>query len=1245
MKYTFKELIDVPKLQELTDELYTATSIPSAIVAMDGELITGSGWQKICTDFHRKHPQIEKECIESDTIIRKKLDDSEPFVIYKCPRGLVDASSPIIIDGEHVANVFSGQVFLESRDETTERFFREQARKFGFDEAEYIKAFKKVPIFEEEKFRAGISFLAKLAKTIADNGLMQLRELVAMESVRRSAERFHTLFKQASDAFFIHDFSGGKILDANECAFKNLGYTRDELLELNVSDIEISHTPETIVEICTRAEKGSPVIVEGVHRRKDGSTFPVEISLGMLQDEDPTLLLAIVRDTTERKQTQEALRESEGRFSTMFEHMSSGVAVYESVDNGEDFVFRAFNPEAERITRISQREALGNRLLDLFPHMDKSGFLGALQRVWKTGQEEHLPPFFYKDEKREGWRENRIYKLPTGEVAALFDDITDRKQAEEALRESKEKYRALFSNAQVALFRTRSSDGKLVQINERYAKMAGYSNVEDCMAEFNAADAWANPNARNELLRILKENGSVNDFEIEIIRRNGSRIWILFSATIFPKQEFLEGSIVDINDRKQAEEALRESEERLRIQNQIANIFLTKSDEDMYGEILSVVLGIMESKFGIFGYIDEQGDLVCPSMTKDIWDQCKLSDKTIVFPEDTWGESIWGNGLRTGLSAYSNKPFKVPEGHISVERCLTTPIIYQRKSIGLFVVANKPTDYTESDKQFLEEIAEHVAPVLNARIEKERSDKAIREKAHDLNERIKELHCLHGISEIIERGLPFEEMFQEIVNRIPPAWQYPETACARILINGQSFTSSNFNTSLWNQACDITVHGERTGVLEVYYLKQIPDMDEGPFLKEERDLIISIAESLGKIMERTVTEGEKLKLETQLQQAQKMEAIGTLAGGIAHDFNNILGGIIGYAELAKMKAPEGSNIIAYLDKMIKSSDRAADLIKQILTLSRQHKQKQRPVQARHIIKETLSLLRATLPTTIEIRQDLAKDAGVVNADPTQMHQVIMNLGTNAGHAMQENGGVLEVTLANVELDDLSAGKHLDLAAGSYLRLTVSDTGHGMTSEIRERIFDPYFTTKDTGEGTGLGLSVAHGIVKTYGGTITVYSEPGEGTTFHVYLPIILELEREEKESEEPHPTGSECILFIDDEEVLVEIGGQILEQLGYKVVTETSSVQALELFRAEPNRFDLVITDMTMPHMTGDKLARELMTIRPKIPIILCTGHSGLVSEAKAEEIGIKAFVMKPLVMRNLAETVRKVLDAGRSEV
>jgi len=377
--------------------------------------------------------------------------------------------------------------------------------------------------------------------------------------------------------------------------------------------------------------------------------------------------------------------------------------------------------------------------------------------------------------------------------------------------------------------------------------------------------------------------------------------------------------------------------------------------------------------------------------------------------------------------------------------------------------------------------------------------------------------------------------------------------------------------------------------------------------------------------------------------------------------------------------PEESEAIDNLDQVIKSSKRAADLIKQILTISRQHKQEQRPVQIKYIVRDALKLLRATLPTTIEIKEDFIKESGIVNADPTQMHQVIMNLGTNAGHAMQEDGGVMEVNLQNADfgmrppgrralrpggIADLKAEENrsqisplktgsstsyeavpLGLEPGQYVKLTVSDTGHGMTSEIMELIFDPYFTTKDTGEGTGLGLSVAHGIVKAHGGTITVYSEPGKGTTFHVYLPLVLEEEREEKESEGPLPTGNERILFIDDEQVLIDVGSQMLERLGYEVVTQKSSVQALELFRAEPDRFDLVITDMTMPYMTGDKLARELMKIRPDIPIILCTGHSRLVSKEKAKDMGIRAFVMKPISNRVVAETVRKVLDAGQSEV
>lgn len=383
---------------------------------------------------------------------------------------------------------------------------------------------------------------------------------------------------------------------------------------------------------------------------------------------------------------------------------------------------------------------------------------------------------------------------------------------------------------------------------------------------------------------------------------------------------------------------------------------------------------------------------------------------------------------------------------------------------------------------------------------------------------------------------------------------------------------------------------------------------------------------------------EAKALEDQLLQSQKREAIGTLAGGIAHDFNNILSGIMGYSELAKMKAPENSEVITDLNKVLASGNRAKNLVQQILTLSRRHKQERQPLQLRYIVKEALALLRASLPATIEIREDLAKDAGVVNADPNQIHQVIMNLCTNAGQAMEEDGGVLTVELGNVELDEFSASRYLDMDPGSYLRLTVSDTGHGIPPDIIAQIFDPYFTTKDIGEGTGLGLSVVHGIVKSHGGTIRVYSEPGKGSSFQVYLPVIEEAEKQEEESEGPVPTGSERILFIDDEETIADIGRQMLERLGYEVVAMTSSIEALELFKAQPEKFDLVITDMTMPHMTGDKLAQELMKIRPDIPVILCTGHSRLVSDEKAKDMGIRAFVMKPILKRAMAETVRKAL-------
>ncbi|RPI77124.1 MAG: hybrid sensor histidine kinase/response regulator [Desulfobacteraceae bacterium] len=390
---------------------------------------------------------------------------------------------------------------------------------------------------------------------------------------------------------------------------------------------------------------------------------------------------------------------------------------------------------------------------------------------------------------------------------------------------------------------------------------------------------------------------------------------------------------------------------------------------------------------------------------------------------------------------------------------------------------------------------------------------------------------------------------------------------------------------------------------------------------------------------RKQAEEERLRLESQLQKSQKLEAIGTLAGGIAHDFNNILYAIIGNAEMSLYDLPEASPARYPVEQVLKASFRARDLVRQILAFSRQAEKEIKPVQVNMIVKEALKLLRATLPATIEIRHRMSALRNTVLGDPTQIHQVVMNLCTNAHHAMLEKGGTLEVNMNDVDLDAGMGTKYPGLKPGSYLKLAITDTGQGMRPEIRERIFDPYFTTKDKSVGTGLGLAVVHGIVKDLGGIISVHSEPGQGSTFEVFLPLVHMESLPEIPAPEAIPRGRERILFVDDEEDIANLALRILEHLGYKVVVKTGSIQALEAFKADPDCFDLIITDMTMPQMTGDRLATAVMALRPGMPVILCTGYSERISEKQAKALGIKAFVMKPLVMREIAKTIRQVLD------
>ncbi len=474
-----------------------------------------------------------------------------------------------------------------------------------------------------------------------------------------------------------------------------------------------------------------------------------------------------------------------------------------------------------------------------------------------------------------------------------------------------------------------------------------------------------------------------------------------------------------------------------------------------------------------------------------------------------------------------------------------------------------------------------------------------------------------------------------IIHYVNPAFE-KITGYARETIIGQS------TNVLQNPVQDMNIFSEITGTLKqgnIWRGHLVAGKSDNTTFEAETN-IAPVCDETGQIINyvlviRDTTEEKKLEL--QLRKSQKLETIGTLAGGIAHDFNNILVPIIGYSELLSERIDPESQEYTFLDHIMKAGARAKDLINQILTFSRRVEQQRRPIYIQTILKEVIKLLRASIPSSIEIHQKINPNCDTVLADPIQLHQVIMNLCVNAFHAMRKDGGTLTIELDMYELKDDTG--QLNLPKGLYVKLVVCDTGEGMEKAILDRIFEPFFTTKMNNEGTGLGLSVVHGIVLSHEGDIVVESQTHIGTTFTIYIPAHSSPMQEKVENTEL-PKGRERILFVDDEEEIVELNLQILEQLGYQTTVTSSSLEALEIFQAQPDQYDLLFTDYTMPKMNGLKLAQEVSKIKPGIPIILCTGFSENVTPEQAQELGIKEFVFKPLTMSSIAQIIRRALDS-----
>ncbi|MBW1783710.1 MAG: PAS domain S-box protein [Deltaproteobacteria bacterium] len=1102
-----------------------------------------------------------------------------------------------------------------------------------------------------------------------------------------------------------------RVVESNRRFAEMLGYTPEEVLSLHTWDWEAVMSEAEIRANFADLAK-TKTTFETRHRRKDGTIYDAEVTACGAKLGDETMVLTIIRDITDRKEADSALKQSESRYRALFENMSDGVAIYEAVDDGENFLFVDFNEAAERIDNVRKEAVLGRRVTDVFPGVKEFGLVDVFRRVWKTGRSERHPVSMYKDERIVGWRDNFVYKLPSGEIVAIYSDETRSKQAEETLHEALLRWNEAVKAGNVGLWDWDLKSNK-VQYSKEWKSQIGYEKHE-ITDDFEEWRSRVHPDDLEPTLKkvnqSINENRAEHKVEFRFRHKNGSYRWILAQASILRDENGnpirMLGSHIDITERKLAEE-------------EFAQIFSMSLDMICIADIntstfvkvnaaFTETLGFSEAELLERPFLDFIHPDDIDSTRLVVEEKLRMGAKVVYFDNRyrckdgsyRWLSWVSHPDPERGVTyavARDITEWKQNEEAIQRTKAILDATGRMAKVGGWEVDANThEVTWTEETYRIHEMPLDYKPPLQKAidffyPEDRDKLGRAIQRaldqgEPYDMELRFvtakgKELWtrtiCM---PEIVDgKTVRLRGTFQDITDRkqAEEALWESERKYRRIFENIQDvyYEASLDGTILECSPSveDISQYKKKELIGMSFYDIYADPKERDEFVKQvlvkgkvndfEISLIdkdgskhpcsvttsvmkdvqgnpIKLVGSLHDISERKRGEEERKKLEAQIRHSQKMEAIGTLAGGIAHDFNNILSVIVGYGQLVQTSLDHESEVYEDLKEVLQSADRAKNLIQQILAIGRSQEQERQTLQLKHIVREALKFLRSTLPSTIEIQEKIDNDVGVIDADPTQMHQVLMNLCTNAGHAMEKDGGTLTVSLGNVTVSPQEPGPDVHLEPGRYLSLSVSDTGHGIAPEIREKIFNPYFTTKETGTGTGIGLSVVHGIVSQHGGAVTVESEPGKGSTFHIYLPLIQGEEAEsDTEEETPPPTGNERILFIDDEAALARVAKRMLKTLGYDVTAITSSPEALALFKKDPKQFDLVITDTTMPHMPGDVLAQEMMKIRPDIPVIICTGHSKRISPEKAEEMGIKGFLMKPLAIRGVAGMVRKVLD------
>jgi PAS domain S-box-containing protein len=831
------------------------------------------------------------------------------------------------------------------------------------------------------------------------------------------------------------------------------------------------------------------------------------------------------------------------------------------------------------------------------------------------------------------------------EINSLKDKITKLQSELSSCKRNEEIFGLALNSASADVWEMNIKTGTL-KYGKRWDRRMGYSDgeVDETMKDIQS---YVHPEdlerTINDLKAFIAGKKDIYETECRLRKKSGEYIWVVSRGTAIEYDEDgkpfrLAGVNIDITERKEKEAFIKEREneykklfkesERRSLLNRLlfncSNTILDSKDFKTTARyIFDACREATGAKSGYVALLNEEGNenevlfleaggipcSVDPSLPMPIRGLREESYKTgrVVF-ENNFLESEWMKFI--------------PEGHVPLKNVMFTPLTIKGKTAGIIGLANKPADFTEKDAFVAEAFGELAAIALkNSYMEEQ-----LRKERDFANTVIKTARVI--VLELDNKGNivrinPFMEELTDYKEKEVKGKNWfktfiPENIKRRIK-NVHSKTISGKNTS---------------GNINPIKLKNGTQREIIWFNSNIKDGNGNITGVLAVGQDIT----EQLKIEERLHQSEKMEAIGNLAGGIAHDFNNILGGIIGYSELSLINIKSENIIETNLKKILGAANRAKELVKQILTFTRQNIEEKKPVLLKPVVSEAITLLKASIPVSVKIYKEIRKETNPVLADSTKIHELILNIATNSVYAMDQKG-TLFIHLYEENIKENLHGRLGNISPGIYTVLEITDTGCGMNQETLDRIFDPFYTTKPVGEGTGMGLSVVFGIIKSHNGNLTVSSTEGKGTTFLIYFPQTTKAIDTETEYETQLYKGTENILFVDDEEILADIGKEVLSSLGYNVTSITKSDEALTVFKKHPDKFDLLITDQTMPLITGIELSEEILKIKPDLPIILCTGYNSQADPDRVKSLGISKFFMKPVSWSELSKAIREILN------